>query len=369
MDDKSCIPFIKFLFDKETLDMFTRILKDEYNMYLHDRGMRSIKFLNDIYTSFQNGVEDIYIPVTNQASFFNNLHGIMCEYWWKKKDLEELYEFLCSIWIRMGASDILNVEDFLQRQKEFLGCYSFFKDDEVLSLGDKKVVCEVSDNDLYFETNQNIKFSIRGSNGQKYDFPAIHYELVTDEDDRTTCYIYGIQRLNKTCDDELKKELRPIRRRFGNIYIHADFIIALSLFLDYLYDNGITDVEIPVLQVFNYPYHELLSNNFSKDFDSYTSDDITKLEELYKNGDRSDAVEDYIYTKSMVSRFVDKEDSISYNKTERFINTFYELMNKNPLIELVCEPFIQGENLVIRLKGKSNLLDSLAGYQKKKRAC
>ena len=173
---------------------------------------------------------------------------------------------------------------------------------------------------------------------------------------------YGIQSLKRFYDDKIKEELQPIKKRLRNKYVSADFIISLSLFLDYLYDLGIRNVEVPGMQVFSYPYHEHLSQSIKDNYSSYTDSDREELEELYEQGNRSDKVKDYIHTKSMVPRFVDKEDSISYNKTERLIYTFSELMNKSNCIEIVSEPYIQSDNMKIKIIGKTNILNN---YQKK----
>ena len=50
----------------------------------------------------------------------------------------------------------------------------------------------------------------------------------------------------------------------------------------------------------------------------YSPEEREELEKRYQQGDRSDKVLDYLHTKSMIPRFVGKEDIISQNKTERF---------------------------------------------------
>ena len=129
-------------------------------------------------------------------------------------------------------------------------------------------------------------------------------------------------------------------------------------------DNGMKDIEIPTLQVFNYMYHEHLSDNIKNNYNSYTDEEKQELEKSFEEGKRDDKELDYIHTKGMVSRFVDKEDIISHNKTERLIETVYELINLNPSIELVSEPFINGENMVLHLNGKTDILKD---YNKKER--
>ena len=193
------------------------------------------------------------------------------------------------------------------------------------------------------------------------EFPSIHFGI-SKENGEAISYIYGIQSISNIKDNEIKDSLQSIRKNLRNKYVSADFIISLGLFLDYLYDIGIKKIEIPVLQVFNYPYHEILSTNISDSFNSYTDSDIEEIESLYENGNRSDRVEDYMHTKKMVSRFVNKQDSISYNKTERLIYTLYELINRYDSVELVSDAYGQSDNMIIELNGKTNILNN---YQKK----
>ena len=131
------------------------------------------------------------------------------------------------------------------------------------------------------------------------------------------------------------------------------------MFLDYLYDLNVVDIVIPTLQIFNYQYHKQLSDSISNSFDSYSEEDKRKLEELYAQGDRSDKVLDYIHTKKQVDRFVNKQDLISHNKTERFVQMFYELQHLFNSFDIISTPFIEGENLIIKLHGKTNILKNM----------
>ena len=50
---------------------------------------------------------------------------------------------------------------------------------------------------------------------------------------------------------------------------------------------------------------------------------------------------------------------ISKNKTERFIYTFMVLNEVFDNIEICNEPFIQGDELIIKIKKSTNILDTL----------
>ena len=367
------MPYIKFVFDKETLIGLKDYLdKKDANTYY--KGLKSIEYLFDIYNDQEEGrIDELSIQVHDSNKFFNLLEEIIKAY--SKGEYYALvkpYNFIRSIWLRMGIKDINNVEEFLERQLKFI------ENDKLLT--GFNTICELSENESlvysignnedWFETNKNISFGIYKDgedifDTKRYYFPAIHYGL-SKENNVPTCFIYGIQTLNTyfSKDKTIKEKLQPIRKKLRNKNVSSDFIIGLSSFLDFLYDNGIKDIEIPTLQVFNYMYHEHLSDNIKNNYNWYSDEEKQELEKSFEEGKRDDKELDYIHTKGMVSRFVDKQDIISHNKTERLIETVYELINLNPSIELVSEPFINGENMVLHLNGKTDILKD---YNKKER--
>ena len=359
------MPYIKFLFDLDTLKTFEDYLdKDDFE---YSDGLNSIRYLTQIYQEAKTDKEQIYIPVHDSKRFFELLEELLQSYTLKQgHSLLYHYNFLRSIWLRMGVNDINDVEGFLERQIQFIKAEKAFPVSNTVKKYDNgdALTYYVEENEDWFETNKNIVFSIRRSSesilkeGFTYDFPAIHFAL-GKVDGKVTCFIYGVQTFDRLCHDNgIKNDLQPIRKSLRNKNVSADFIIALSLFLDYMYSQGVTNIEVPTLQVFNYTYHEHLSKNIYDSFSGYTESDIEEIKELMECGVFSDKVTDYLHTKKMVGRFVDKEDSISYSKSERFINLFYELMNINPNIELLSEPFGQSENMNLKLNGEFNLLDN-----------
>ena len=74
------------------------------------------------------------------------------------------------------------------------------------------------------------------------------------------------------------------------------------------------------------------------------------MEKEYNDGNLTDKVLDYIHDKNMYYRFVDKQDIISKNKTERLLNTFIIMNEKYDNIEFMNEPFIEGDYLIIKNK-------------------
>lgn len=366
------MPYIKFVFDENTLkSLHDSLNEDDSTSYY--KGLKSIKYLYDVQNQWKSGDDAVYIIVHDSKRFFSLLEELIQVYPMKRRyhSLIDRDNFIRSIWLRMGPSDIDCVEDFLARQLSFLKNSSVIPEcHELEDFGNHEVLAyRIHENDDWFETNQNIVFSIRRSSNdifdgpEDYDFPAIHFGL-TKENGKPVCYIYGIQSIHEMHDENIKKEIQPIRKKLRNKYVSPDFMIGLSLFLDFLYDHQIENIQVPLLQVFNYPYHELFSSNIQNSFNGYTEEDRKEIEKMYEDGDRSDKVLDYMHTKRMVSKFVGKQDLISQNKTERFCNTFLELMKNSGSIELVSEPFVQGENMILHLNGKTELLKD---YYNKKR--
>lgn len=356
-------PYIKFVFDRETINEMEEQLKTlKGDLWM--KGRKSLDYLKSIREEYERGEDSIFICVPNSKEFFSLLEEMITIYSKRKnRKLQDADHFIRSIWLRMGVEDILNVENFLRKQIVFLKNDSIFPNYlEIKRLSNQEVLAyRIHENDDWFETNQNIVFSIRKNcedifdSPKDYDFPAIHFALVKEKE-RPTCYIYGIQSLHPMKDPEIKESLQSLRKFLRNKYVSSDFIIGISLFLDYLYDQQIQDIVVPTLQIFNYPYHEQLSSSIADSFSGYSEEDQKELDFLYESGDRSDKVLDYIHTKGMVSRFVEKQDIISEHKSERLIYTFLELMRHSRNMDCVRESFVQGENMEFHLKGKAELL-------------
>ena len=205
-----------------------------------------------------------------------------------------------------------------------------------------------------------MKFKLKNNDHSIYRLPIVHYSI-DNSNDNPICYIYGIQRTCKTPrkDKYIEEYMRDIKRDFRNEYVSKDFILSLGLFLDVLYNNGIEDVRVPVYQVYNYDYHKIVAIDATGVFNSYSEDTKKKYEEAFKNGDTSDIILDYIRDRNRYNRFVGMEDIISKNKTERLIHTFMLASSIFDNIDIINEPFIEGDELIIKIKNNTNILERL----------
>lgn len=355
------LPYIKFVFSDEEIQKMSAIAKLE-------REIKSLEYLKTIQSNYTNGIkkdEDIFIVVDDYQKFFELLSKLVKKFSEREyRGLLDNINFIRSIWLRMSPSDIDNVNEFLERQLSFLNYDEVLKySQEIYKKYDEfDIVYENKCNMDWFETNNHVAFSIRRETESEgidkylnlscsyhyYKLPIIHYAF-TKENDEMVCYIYAIQSMNNMEKDEVIKErIQPLRKELRNKYVSPDFIISLKLFTDFLKDQNITNIKVPLLQVFNYTYHEHLSDSVNKAYLSY--DDKDELEKEYNDGNLTDKVLDYIHDKNMYYRFVDKQDIISKNKTERLLNTFIIMNEKYDNIEFMNEPFIEGDYLIIKNK-------------------
>ena len=172
---------------------------------------------------------------------------------------------------------------------------------------------------------------------------------------KKTCYIYAIQdnsiaRDRKSFFEDIKSAevsnqlLMDTKKELRNKYVNYRFILALKFFVEILRENNICDVKVPLLQIFNYDSH-VEDSKYYKQIMKNIEEDETFDKESYN----------YEWNKKLYDRYVDKEDLISKNKTERLVGTFMTLEEKFGDIEILSEPFIQDENLIVKvLEPKKN---------------
>ena len=352
MVDYECnMNFIKFLFKLEDIEKLERIVIDD------DRENKLLGYnsINYLYES-NNNPPDNCIKINDYDEFFDIMTLIFDECEERKLSGNE---FIRSIWLRMGVEDLNNVDTFLKRQLEFLRndtCmyYDYYRDENM------SIACVGSKNPEFFETNSYARFIITDEDLNKYRLPVVHYGI-SKERNIPICYIYGVQNshtkneINENIDDFL----RPVKKGLRNKYVSKDFVLALALFLDMMYEKGIDEIRVPLLQVFNYDHHAKLSEILNLVYGEYEDEEKVRYEEEYNKGSKNDTILDYMHNKVMYERLADKEDTISYNKTERFINTFIVMNDVFDNIEICNEPFVQGDELIVKIKKSTNILDIL----------
>ena len=350
--------FIKFVFNEDDLNFISSKLDMD-----NDRIKIGINILKrNIREYTNNRDEDItYIKIDNTYRFFYLLSKIYNSFSIIQNTAAR--DLLRSIWLRMNVDDINHVNAFLDKQLQFMYGNSLFDEKyQTFEYYDKyKLVYEDKKNEDCFETNRHLEISYinKDHSGnkkekEKYSLPVVHY-AISYENGNPVCDIYGIQTLKEQRKDDsvidtVKQDKKPLRN--GNV--SPEFVLALKKFIDIIESYGVTDIRVPLIQVFNYQYHEYLSKAIERDYMDYSDEEKAKYDEMLENDDLTSSVLCYLHTKNSYVRFVDKEDIISKNKTERLIDTFMIMEEKYHNIAFLNEPFIEGDTLLIKINKESD---------------
>lgn len=102
--------------------------------------------------------------------------------------------------------------------------------------------------------------------------------------------------------------------------VEPNSILSLSLFINLLHKEGITDIEIPGLYVLDYVYHEKRNSIILNEFKKEWNDEKRKerIPEVYQQN------------LEYMNKNYNKQDLISEIKTERFIRIFQRILYHFP---------------------------------------
>ena len=353
------VPNINFIFNNDTLNSFVELKQYIKNDKYLDKLNTSINLLKQEKESISNS-DNMAIDIKDANLFFSYLMEISNAMYYQEVSYygsasNEISDIMLYIWLRMSPNDFNDVIKFLELQ------LSFIYNDNVINKESKNWInIGIYDryqvtmikylNELYYESNTSICMRLEDNNNF-YVLPSILYGI-TNEQDEYICYIYGLQnndRLIRNNDKKISDELKKLNKGKNNHGTYISFIIALEKFTLMLSEIGITTIKLPLLQVLNYQFHELLSNkekeNLLKNFPNYI-----ELEELLEKGISNEETKKYEnYKQVWYLNAVDKEDDISKRKTEGLINMFRRLEEQKGIIKIKTIPFINDENLIIEI--------------------
>ena len=344
------VSYIKLVFKKEDIEKIKEIILEEESInegyYVLNKNLEEYTERRDENTN--------YIVISDYIKFTELIY---CMYEFLT-DNEKHYQttidtYFLTIWLRMGVNDLSNVEAFLKKQYYFLlNDYYMNKGYEFRGKKNGYDLCyETRPNASYFESNKHLTFYLNDEkHNKKYRFPSIHYAII-NEDGEMKCYFYGIQNLEDKPSKDLKNMLRDELKDLRNGTITPIFILTLKYFIDLLKDIGITKIEMPLIQVFNYDLHDELDRTCTRSYEDYSEEEKKEYEKLDElNTDKMN----FIHTKKMYHKFHGKADEISKNKTERLIDTILLMQEHFNNIEILNEPFLQGDSLIIKILDKKN---------------
>lgn len=359
---------LKFVFSLNDISLLEKLIKSkvknnifEYDppdgYYIYGKDIEeTISILKSNLEEYLNHKDEnihyIYIDdIFRFNNLLNRLHDVLTgQLQWHK------YSILSGIWIRMSPNDLDNIYKFLEKQILFIKSKYFpipnnllnehNKQTHICDIGSYEVIFQISDNSIWYETSREVLLTIKNKyfKNRFLFLPDIHFETI-EEDGRMVCYIYAIQdrkHVLKWFDEKsAEKDLSPIKKQLRNKYVNYRFVLALEIFIQILRENGIYDIKVPLLQIFNYDYHVCMSED--------CKERMTLLENEVREGKLSVEDANYEQTKELYSHVADKEDIISKNKTERLIQTFMLVEERFQDIQILSEPFIQDENLIVKV--------------------
>ena len=304
------------------------------------------------------------IVVKNPVKFFELLTDITNawfdqknKYWGASSPRALFIRDIKRLFLRMSPSDLTNIEKFLELQLSFLKSTTF---DEYIKknvvIGEYEgyqLFASKEENSSWCETNDKMSFYLKGENDEFHTLPSVYF-ATTEENGQTICYIYAIQNERRRhTSKKAQRKLYKLNSGIENPDVNPGSVLVLKTFIDLLHQKGITDIRVPSLQVLSYSYHELLSEKTKKDFaKNYSPERLEYINNLLEY-ERERALEEYEWQKVWYSHIVDKQDFISEAKTEGLFKIFYRVSEQFGNIAILNTPFLEDENLNIKISSPS----------------
>ncbi|MBQ8891992.1 MAG: hypothetical protein IJ068_03915 [Bacilli bacterium] len=338
------VPNINFKFEEDAILLFKNIIEKpfiKYGSWTPNARQEDINFV------FSHNDDCPTIYVKDSIKFFKYLEDITNEliilresYGIKTSSRNLAMQIMRRIWLRMGITDIQNIDFFLDNQLQFVKNRTFdiHHLEKIGSFNEYDIFMNTIINNTWDETTRSMVFIINGNN-KTYELPHILYDI----DNNGTCYIYGVQSFKARKDKTIERNLYKLNKNIENPNVHPSKLYALMLFTAQLKNKGISKIIVPSMQILSYRYHELLSEKAKKDLN-----EIKKQTEEFPDDDYFQ--KKFQSIKEWYDKVYNKQDKISYLKTEELINLVYRIIEHNKDLEITNEINIQGDSLNIKIK-------------------
>ena len=333
------VPNINFKFNEDGIKLFEDVSKNPYkeeDYWTPDIKQDDIDFL-------KNSKDDVLtINVDDAYKFFNYLKDIVNESIKLYDEYNEIkfarnyaMHLLKHIWLRMGIDDFSNVNNFLDKQLQFVKNRKLdTKEKEYI---DNNVTKKTIVNNVYDETTRSMVFTIN-EDDKTYELPHVLYDI----DSNNICYIYAVQSSKGKKDKKIERKLYKLNKGIENPSMHPSKVYSIILFINELKKKGIKKIKVPSMQVLSYDYHKILSKQ--------VYDNLQKIEEKLQNKNNDVTKEEYDYVLNMYNNMHEKQDKISYLKTEELVNLIYRLTEHDKSIEILNDINIQGDYLEFKIR-------------------
>ncbi len=335
--------------EPEAIKFIEKTLKDYTDEYDYFREKQN-KILECIKQNTDNNDITPVMTISNYKKFFELLRQYYekdIELFFKRTDssgfpVYEQKNCFEQIWLRMTPDDFNNPEEFLRKNVEMIQDNTFEKYDKETYLGrlsrfNNHIICVKNQiSRTWDETPREFKITIydkRYYNTELFDkshfeLPVVRYGIY-NKSGKKVCYIGAIQNTNmEECETNLvqikndfRSELNTGKLRKENYKERVEpiKILSLSIFINFLHREGITEIEAPGMYVLDYDYHIKRGIKLKKEFD-----------EKWTEEERREYPKQYEREMEYLSRNYRNEDIISEVKTERFIMNLKNLLKYYP---------------------------------------
>ncbi len=338
---ESEVPNINFNFKQDGFDLFKKVINDK-EVDMHKASKSDIDFLSEHLND-----DCLTLNINDSICFFEKLKDIINEstklfhqYGDKIHIRQNAIHVLRRIWLRMGVNDISNVDSFLTNQLQFVRNKIFDNQDsiKVSTFQDCDVFMKTIVNEWWDESTRSMVFTLKNDE-EEYELPHVLYDI----NDKGICYIYAVQSSKKTKNKHIERKIYSLNKGIKNPNVHPSKVYSLLLFIEQLKSKNIKKIIVPGMQVFSYHYHELLNIEAKRNLE-----EIKEILNMYPDDDY--AKNRYRYMQNWYDHVYQKQDLISYLKTEELIYLIYRIIEHDPSIELLNEINIQDDSLNIRLR-------------------
>lgn len=354
------LPNFKFEFREEEAIIFIRKTLENYIHQYEwhtEKAQKIMKKINE--KSDKNSLQPVMI-VNDYKKFFELLRQFYerdIELFFLRTEMTGFPEYekdncFQEIWLRATPDDFNNPEEFLKKQVDMIKDRTFEKYDKETYLGR----CSLLDNNIISVKNgiartwdeNSREFEIKIYEKESfskdtetqvtdktcYELPVIRYGIY-EKNHEKICYIGSIQNKNDNYEksDFQKKMDRKKYKVNSNVpqeemsQIEPKNLMTLSIFINLLNIEGITQFEVPSIYVLDYEYHVKRNKVILENFlEFWTPEEREKRPGVYEKSL-------YCFKKAYK-----KEDLISQIKTERLLLLFKRVLYHYPKGNIISYP-------------------------------
>lgn len=350
------LPNFKFNFkEDEAIEFIEKTLQDYRDEFRNESFVKKLeedhkKILKVLRQNTDNNDITPIMKISNYKEFFELLRQYYekdIELFFKRTDrsgfpVYEQKNCFEQIWLRMTPDDFNNPEQFLRRNVGMIQDNTFEEYDNETYLGkltrfNNHIICVKNQiSRTWDETPREFKITIYDKNyydtelffKPHIELPVVRYGIY-QKNGKKVCYIGAIQNTNieesennlaqikNDCRSELN--IGKLKKQNYKEKVEPIKILSLSILINFLHREGITEIEAPGMYVLDYDYHIKRGIMLKKEFDkNWTEEEKRESPKQYKK------------EMQYLSRNYGNEDTISEIKTEKFIMNVKRLLAYYP---------------------------------------